>query len=1405
MDSRPIVGNYVFLSKYSQTSGGQKETWDQAVNRVMDMHMKQYRNVVSPKDMPEFLDMFRKAYTLYHDQRILGAQRALQYGGELMTEKHARFYNCLSGETSFITNQGVFKLNDFKDGDEVTVLTHKGRWRKAIVRNYGKDWLNKIVFYKGSNRSVVYATSDHRWLNKEGKFVNKLKVGDKLFKTPNVFSFSFETASFEEKLYWCYGFVYGDGVVSNNHSHVRLCDQKRRFKERFEECGFKTSTNLSLDGDFFAYTGTYLKTLPLLEKDGVNLVRAFVSGYLSADGHLDRNKYENFPEEVMYHGIQTSSVESSNFIEKVFPCTGAFILNISDKCGEITNYKTREFCKDYTLSMKTGKTSKMFKVSEIEEKSIYDDVWCLEVEEDKSFILSNGIVTGNCSSTYVDRVSVFEEAMYLLLCGCGVGYSVQHCHVNKLPVPMGFNHSLPNSQFTVPDTIEGWAEAIGLLMTAYYEGRPDIDFDYSMIRPRGAFIRGGFSAPGPEPLKEAIEKIHSIVEKIKGRKLRPFELHYIICVLANSVVTGGVRRSAMISIFDADDVEMASCKTGAWITTMPELCRSNNSAAILPDTSKEIFDKIYEFTKKYGEPGFVFIDSTNFVYNPCFTGETLVAVADGRNAVSIKELAENVKEFPVYSGKWVDKAGRNSKRWKPEIKKAIAFKTGDKEVVEVTLSDGTKFKCTPNHKLALTDGTYLEACKCVGKELQPFFTIKEKYRTICSRSNGYARQYRMIWEYFNGSVPEGFDIDHIENGKGDFIENLHLLERGKHQEKSASERLGENNPMFRRKDVKAYSHNMSISTTLEKNGRYKGLTNKELYEIAKKVHENGGYISCENCNKLDSRFPKNLSKNRFGGKIENLRNLVLSGQPYIEAVDERGYIKPEKELIEISVRVESVVACGVEPVYDLTVEDNHNFYIITKGDENYENCTGVLVHNCGEVGMYPRIQDENGEWYSGWGFCNLAEINGGKIHTPEELYEAAEAAAVICTLQAGYTRFKVLERWSQKIAERDALIGVGITGLCENPEVLFDPEVQRRAARIVVETNKKVAKMIGINPAARCTVIKPSGNSSQLLGTLSGITPGHSRHYIRHIQASDTEQAIQEWMKVNPDMVEDSVWAPDREKVIAFPVTLPEGALLKQNLSAIDFLKFVLLTKRNWIEYGTNFDHPSTKENPKLRMNVSNTCTVRPEEWDDVREFLWEHRSEFGGISLLSSFGDLDYPQAPYTEVLDETELAKRYGAGAILSSGLVVDAADVFKDVWEACNAAMGNAPNLLQLTDKEISHFITSNIKNGRFLVDIDGICFSDVNCVIDHLKRKVERRQDWVRRFNSFADKYMFGDRQQTAYCLKHVNAYHKWQHICRMRKVNYDNIVWRSPVKEAGSDIGTACMGGKCEWTPPSINK
>lgn len=828
----------------------------------------------------------------------------------------------------------------------------------------------------------------------------------------------------------------------------------------------------------------------------------------------------------------------------------------------------------------------------------------------------------NCAGTYADRKEVFKELTYLLLCGAGTGYSVQRRHVDRLPVAAGFDMSRKEAML-IPDTIEGWAEAVNFMMTNFFDGGPVPEYDYSAIRPKGAYIRGGFRAPGPVPLRKALEKIFTILRGIRDRKLTPFEVHYIMCICANAVVSGGVRRSAMIALFDADDSEMAQCKTGNWMVTMPELCRCNNSAVILPDTPKERFDAVFESVKSYGEPGFVFLDNPDFMLNPCFTGDTLVAVADGRNAVPIRELAECSVEFPVYSGKWTKRAGKYSNTWKAEIKKAKAFKTGTREVVEVRLSDGSSFRCTPEHRLALPDGTYLEAFKCVGKEVQS-------------------------------------------------LTDIHLM-------------------------------------------------------------------------------------------------------------------------------VESVTSCGTEDVYDLTVEDNHNFYIITNGDENYENCTVILVHNCAEVGMYPKHKDENGEWHSGWGFCNLVEINGGKVKTSIDFLNACKAAAILGTLQAGYTDFSpMLTEWSEKVARRDALIGVGITGICENPDILLDPNMQRIGAECVVETNKTMARLIGVNPAARCTVVKPSGNSSQLLGTLSGITPGHSRHYIRHIQANDTEQCLIEFAKVNPEAVSVSVWNPTMEKVISFPVTLPDTALLKKDITAVEFLRDVVLrTKLNWIDHGVNHEHPSTVENPKLSMNVSNTCVVRHDEWDVVREFLWDNRMEFSGVSLLPETGDLDYPQAPYMEVLSEEELVTEYGSGAILSSGLIVDALEVFANIWEACEAAMGRRPDLLELTDREIADFVLKNISSdGHFIAEVDGVCFSDLNCVLDSLRSKIAKRMDWIRRFDNFAKRYMSGDTLRTSRCLKHVDALHEWCVLSRMRQVDYSKVQWDEPVKEAGSDIATACAGGSC---------
>ena len=173
---------------------------------------------------------------------------------------------------------------------------------------------------------------------------------------------------------------------------------------------------------------------------------------------------------------------------------------------------------------------------------------------------------------------------------------------------------------------------------------------------------------------------------------------------------------------------------------------------------------------------------------------------------------------------------------------------------------------------------------------------------------------------------------------------------------------------------------------------------------------------------------------------------------------------------------------------------------------------------CVEIGMFPQI---NGK--SGWQGCNLTEINGGMCTSKEEFFKACRAASILGTLQAGYTDFKFLGATAKDIFDREALIGASITGWMNNPDVLFDPEILEEGAEIVKQTNREVAKAIGINPAARTTCVKPSGNASVLLQTGSGIHAEHSSMYIRNIQMNKESEVTQAIQRINPHMVEESV------------------------------------------------------------------------------------------------------------------------------------------------------------------------------------------------------------------------------------------------------------------------------------------
>ena len=534
----------------------------------------------------------------------------------------------------------------------------------------------------------------------------------------------------------------------------------------------------------------------------------------------------------------------------------------------------------------------------------------------------------NCTFGHIDHVRKFSQALWLLLSGTGVGFSVQKQHVTRLqPFPLRANsEELPVRHFTIPDTIEGWADAMHEIVTSYYEGT-FVEFDFSQIRAKGAVLRtSGGRAPGHQPLKKALEKIRAVLDAIPGRKMRPIEAYDILMLAASAVISGGIRRSATIALFSADDDEMVNAKTGEWWKHNPQRQHSNNSAMLVRnDATKEEFMSLFNAIRQFGEPGFYFTENADYGANPC---------------------------------------------------------------VEIGLAPTLVVDATTKAKL------------------------------------------------------EGY-----------------------------------------------------------------------------------------------------------------------------------GYGEP------------------------------------------------VAV----------------GDTISGWQHCNLTTINGRMCETPEHFYELCAVAATIGTLQAAYTEMSYLGPVTRVINERESLLGVSICGILERPAVLLNPAVLRKGAETCVMTNRAVAETIGIQPAARVTCVKPEGTASLLLGTASGIHPHHAKRYFRRVQAARTEPVFNFFKSWNPQMTEVYGMKADTTDVITFPIEAPEGAILKKDIGALQFLDMVKLVQENWVVPGTAHE----KYNPGLRHNVSNTVTVKDGEWELVADFIWENRGYFTGVSILPASGDKDYPQAPNEEVTTAADIVK--------------------------------------------------------------------------------------------------------------------------------------------------------------------
>lgn len=260
-------------------------------------------------------------------------------------------------------------------------------------------------------------------------------------------------------------------------------------------------------------------------------------------------------------------------------------------------------------------------------------------------------------------------------------------------------------------------------------------------------------------------------------------------------------------------------------------------------------------------------------------------------------------------------------------------------------------------------------------------------------------------------------------------------------------------------------------------------------------------------------------------------------------------------------------------------------------------------------------------------FCNLCEINASSVESQEDFNKRAEVAAFFGTLQAGFTDFHYLRPVWKETTEKDALIGVGITGIADEQFLSLD---ETEAANCVLKENERVSNLININKAARATVVKPSGTTSCVLGTSSGIHAWHNKYYLRTTRYNKSDALAQYISKYNPEIVETDEW-DSKTLCVRIPIEAPEGAITREE-SVFSLLERVKRYNINWVKSGH-------RKGDNIN-NVSATISIKPEQWQEVGEWMWANREHYSGISVLP-FDNGSYVQAPFEDLTEEQYIQK--------------------------------------------------------------------------------------------------------------------------------------------------------------------
>ena len=993
-------------------------------------------------------------------------------------------------------------------------------------------------------------------------------------------------------------------------------------------------------------------------------------------------------------------------------------------------------------------------------------------------IIRSNLRMYNCTSTHAMRNKVFQEVFYLALNGCGVGVGLLIPFVKNISKIAKRTNG--TKTYVINDSIEGWADALGVLMSSYFvDNQPfpeyagyEIKFDGSNIREKGSFISGGFKAPGYEPLKTALEKIELLLEQWidkEGSELRPIAVGDIICHSSNAVLSGGVRRAALNFIVDPNDQEMILSKTGDWYSTNKQRERTNNSILLLRSAvTKEQFEYIVNLNNGMNDIGFVFANSWLDMFNPCFTGDMKLLTSEGYKP--FKEL----KEGDVY--KFVNLTGQ-------EVNGYVKL-TGYKPVVDIHLTTGKIISSTSDHKFMTLTEEECEARNLKGKQLKFFLNYNKKFNQdyvkygFLQGDGGLGRlsssSHKGLEIFLNEKDTEIAKLFNIPvkqktyiNGYNDILNNL-----GFSDAILPNRILPKSIDTWNDLEIQSFLRGLwSANGSVITNSRisFKS-TCKELIEglnILLNKYNISSYYTTNKAKKTTFSNGEYLCKESYDLNICKYESMV-------EFFNLIGFEQKYKtqSLIKLltlkSPKVTKIVPRkGLEPVYDFELDDMTHWGVVE----------GVIAHNCYEISKLPILYNgdvslikyndlydfvkTNSHLFGVQG-CNLNEILAEKIKTKEDFIKACYHSTILGTCQAGYTKFPYLGPITEQIFEREALLGISIIGWMNNP-ILFNPEWLEEGAKVVKETNKLIANIIGINPAARTTCVKPGGNSSVIGETIGGISAEEAEEYLRHMQINK-ENTIAKYLEEHfPEMIEDSVHSDSgTDYVITVPIKVPDGALLKKDIMGVKHLELIKLVQTHWVLPGTN---PDLCVYNGINHNVSCTVIVENDK-TDVINYIWDNKESFTAISFLSSFGSRSWNQAPLTEIVNLEDIVKKYGTGALFASGLIVDGLHYYNnDLWKACDS----------LIDKTIP---------------------------IVGTKDQVLLKKYWLERAKKFSKNYFKNNLNEMIACLKDVYILHKWEKTIRsFKEVDFSKVLTQPEYKDISDYASVACAGGACEIPSP----